>query len=119
MQKRQSARTVRPVTKCDTLSAKRSVTLSIAGQRLSIRTDKDDEYLKELGEFVTVVIDELKQGTRNIANHQLYMLAVLNLADELFQAQDRIEDLKDEVHRRTDRLIRLLDETGEETAEES
>jgi len=109
VQKRSKARTVRSSTSVDSVQETRSVNLQVAGQRLSIRTDKDEAYLQQLAEHVSDCIEELKKGTRSASTHQLYLLAALNLADELFQAQDKAEGLRDEVQRRTERLIRMLD----------
>jgi len=114
VQKRRSARTVRSATKIDSLPAKRSVSLTIAGQRLSIRTDKEEDYIHQLAEYVDEMVEELRRGTRSASTPQLYLLAALNMADELFQAQDRTEDLKEEIQRRTERLIRMLEGSSSE-----
>lgn len=109
VQKHSPARSVRSNTSVDALPEKRSVSLLIAGQRLSIRSDKDEEYLQNLAAHVNGIIDDLQNGARHASTQQIFLLAALNMADELFQAQDLNQDLRAEVERRTERLIRMLD----------
>lgn len=109
VQKHSPARSVRSATSVDALPEKRSVSLLIAGQRLSIRTDKDEDYLQQLAAHVNGIIDELQTSTRHASTQQLFLLAALNMADELFQAHDLNQDLREEVQRRTERLLRMLD----------
>lgn len=93
------------------LAHKRSVTLSIAGHTLSIRSDKDSAYLRELAAYLNQVIEELQgsTATSRATTHQVLLLAALNVTDELFQAQDAQASVKHTVEDHAKRIIRTLD----------
>ena len=92
---------------------KRSVTVEVAGQKLTLRTDAGEEYLHALAAFVNDKIAEVKTSTRTFSTHALAILAALNIADELFQARDQAQKEKDELRKRVrdkaQRIGELLD----------
>ena len=92
---------------------KRSVTVEVAGQKLTLRTDAGEEYLHALAAFVNDKIAEVKTSTRTFSTHALAILAALNIADELFQTRDQAQKEKDELKRRVrekaQRIGELLD----------
>jgi cell division protein ZapA len=96
---------------------KRSVTVEVAGQKLSLRTDADEEYVRSLAELVNAKISEVKapssSGGRTLSTHALAILAALNLADELFQAQRGHAELRRQVREKAKRLDALLDKATE------
>ena len=92
---------------------KRSVTVEVAGQKLTLRTDAGEEYLHALAAFVNDKIAEVKTSTRTFSTHALAILAALNIADELFQARDQArkdtDELKKRVREKAQRIGELLD----------
>jgi len=92
---------------------KRSVTVEVAGQKLTLRTEAGEEYLHALAAFVNDKIAEVKTSTRTFSTHALAILAALNIADELFQARDQASKEKDELKKRVrekaQRIGELLD----------
>ena len=88
---------------------KRSVTVEVAGQKLTLRTGAGEEYLHALAAFVNEKIAEVKNSTRTFSTHALAILAALNIADELFQAREQKDDLKRRVREKAQRIGELLD----------
>ena len=88
--------------------AQQSVSLTIAGQRLNIRTDRDEVYLQTLTEYVDLIVNDLQQGARR-ATPQVLLLALLKVADELFQARQRSDVLKDALQLQMQEIIGLID----------
>ena len=114
MQKQRTARSPNSATTSqETTIGKRSVSLNIAGQRLSIRTDKDAEYLQRLVDYVDTAIEELRTNAKSASTHQLLLLASLSIADELFEEQSRAEAFKVALLEKTGRLIGMLETSGE------
>lgn len=68
--------------------SKRSVTLTIAGQTLSIRTDADDARLRRIVRKVDGRVDEIRRGAPSIPTAKVHLLAALTLAEELVQCED-------------------------------
>jgi cell division protein ZapA len=98
-------------------SGKRSVTVEVAGQKFTLRTDADDEYVRSLAEYVNGKIAEMKapssSGGRTLSTHALAILAALNIADELFQVRNGHVELKKRVRDKARRLDELLDKANE------
>jgi cell division protein ZapA len=95
---------------------KRSVTVEVAGQKLTLRTDAGEEYLHALAAFVNEKIAEVKTSTRTFSTHALAILAALNIADELFQAREQKDDLRKRVREKAQRIGELLDKVPDESS---
>ena len=63
-----------------------NVTVDIAGSKYTLRTDEDPEYLKQLANFVTIKILEIKRDT-NASSVDCATMAALDIADRLFKEQ--------------------------------
>ncbi len=83
-------------------------TVSILGDRYTIRGEADPGYIAEVAELVDSRMRELHAASPGLSKVRLAVLAAINLADELKQAQQGKEAA--EVARRTRQLISLLDE---------
>lgn len=88
---------------------KRSVTVSVANQRLSLKTDAKPKYVKELADLVDLKLKEAKKAGRTVTTQSLALLAALNIADELLQLRESHETLKREVRDRSRRILRALE----------
>ncbi len=87
----------------------RSITLYLAGESLSLKTDRDPALLQHVADSVTERVEDLRQHARGIPNAKVYLLVALQLADELASARDEADGLRDEVRDRTRRLLELVD----------
>ena len=66
----------------------REIDLEIAGQRLHIRTDEDEAYMRGLAAFVDEQMREVGKGQqRGIASLTIALLAALRIADEYHKAR--------------------------------
>lgn len=88
---------------------KRSVTVEVAGQKLTLRTDADEAYVKSLAEYVTGKMGEVKASSRTFSTQVLAVLAALQIADDLFQTRQRERDLRDRVRERSQRILDILE----------
>lgn len=90
--------------------AKNSLSVRIAGQRFTIRSDADEAYVQSLAEYVDERLDEVHRGTRMVAPHRQAILAALNIADELFQEKEQRAVLRQEVSKRSSAIMARLDQ---------
>ena len=66
----------------------REIDLEIAGQRLHIRTDEDEAYMRGLARFVDEQMREVGKGQqRGIASLTIALLAALRIADEYHKVE--------------------------------
>jgi len=85
--------------------------VNILGDRYLIRGEATPGYIAEIAEMVDTRMRELKAASKTPINKtQLAVLAAVNLADELKQMQTGSSLEADEIARRTNQLITLLDE---------
>ena len=88
---------------------KRAVTVTVAGQKLAIKTSARSKYVRELAALVTEKVDEVKAAGRPASTQATVLLAAMNLADELLQLRESHRQLKLEVRERSKRILRQLD----------
>ena len=63
--------------------AMKDVTLEIGGQRLRVRTDDDEAYLKSLASFVEAKMRDASRGQTGVTTLTVALTAALLIADEL------------------------------------
>lgn len=85
------------------------VKVSVAGQKISLRTDAKPKYVRELASFVSEKIEEVKVGGRTVTTQSLAIMAALQIADELYQLRANQEQLKRQIKERTERILRYLE----------
>jgi cell division protein ZapA len=90
-------------------TVKRSVTVEVAGQKYSLRTDADEAYVRSLARFVTEKIGEAKTSSRTVATQSLAILAALHIADDLFQARRKSDGLKKRVREKSQLILEFLE----------
>ena len=86
----------------------RSVSLLVAGQRISIRTDQSEEYLNALAAEVNGLVDSLRKGAPGAGMPQLMSLALVMLADRACTAEKAVMRENDKVERHIERLTGIL-----------
>lgn len=65
---------------------KRDLEIEIGGQRLKIRTDEDEAYMRRLAAFVDEKMRELGHGLRGTTSLNVALLAALRIADDYHRA---------------------------------
>ena len=88
----------------------RVVPVDIHGQRYSIRSGLDPEYVARLATYVDEKMRAAADSTPTGADSlRLAVLAALNIADELFRCRDAASQRDGHLAERTGELERLLD----------
>ena len=87
---------------------KRSVSVEIAGQRLSIVSDEPAEYVAQLAQHVNDQIGVLGQGRRPPPAHRAALLVAISLADELFRERDASRRFRARVEKRLQQVESAL-----------
>jgi len=86
------------------MSSRTSVTVEIAGEAYTIRTDADPEYARRCAEYLDDALGRIVGGGSPVEPHKAVLLAALGIVDELFQSRDDTEALR----RRIGSLARRL-----------
>lgn len=67
---------------------KQSVSVEIAGQTLSIRSDEGPQYVQDLADYVDGHLRELTDGRKAFSLQRMALLVAMQIADELFREKD-------------------------------
>ncbi len=86
----------------------RSVSLTVAGQRISLRTDQDEAYLNALASEVNALVDSLRLASPGTGLPVLMALASIQLADRALSAEMAVEQQELKVERHIERLNGIL-----------
>ena len=73
------------------------VSVNINGSDYVLKSDYPEEHVIKLANYVDNVIKELRDAHQNLSQVQLFLLASLNIADELFMAKEENNAIKKEL----------------------
>lgn len=82
------------------MAEKTSVTVRIAGEEHTIRASAEPEYTRRCAKLVDDRIHQIRVAAGLIEGHKAAILAALSIADELFQAQEEIDEVKEAAEER-------------------
>ncbi len=84
----------------------RTVTrVEIAGDEYTIRSETSEAYTRECARYVNETIDEIMSQGRLVEAHKAAILAAMALADQLFQAREEAETVRQALAERSARLL--------------
>jgi cell division protein ZapA len=88
---------------------KRQVTVTIAGQRYVLRSDADEDSVKELASYVDARIRQIQKQTHTADTQALATLAALQIAEELFGLRATQSALKKKIREKGQALLQFLE----------
>ena len=77
-----------------------AVSVEIRGKRLSIKTSHDPEFVQQLARYVDNKVRSLQMAAPSAPFDKLLMLASMNVAEELFAAQEESAYLRERIRER-------------------
>ena len=88
---------------------KRSISVDIAGQRYSLRSDGDDAFVLKIASEVDARIRSIMQTGKGVDTQQVATLAALQFAEALERERQAHALLKARVRDRGEALLKLID----------
>lgn len=86
---------------------KRSISITIAGQKFTIKSDAEESYVHSLAELVDDKIRQVQRGAKSASRDAVAMLAALQIADDLVRERNARVELRRKVREKS-RAIRLI-----------
>lgn len=83
---------------------KKAVEIEIMGERITLRTDAEENYVRNVAGYVDRKMQEVQKSTRPAAKASIAMLAALNIADEY----QKLKDHYDAMSHRLDVLLKKV-----------
>ncbi|MEE8115505.1 MAG: cell division protein ZapA [Gemmatimonadales bacterium] len=91
------------------MTAKRPIVKVMIGtEEYALRSDRSEEYTREVAERVDRALKEVLSAGTIIESHKAAVLAALAIADELSQAKRAQNEMADRLNALADELSRLL-----------
>ena len=88
---------------------KASVTVRIAGEEHTIRANVEAAYTRKCAKLVDDRIQEIRTKSGLIEGHKVAILAALSIADEYFQVQEEVAQIRRETASRVTNLVRRVE----------
>ena len=83
---------------------KRELTIDVAGQMLTVRSDENEAYVRLLASYVDAKVRELSRGQSGTTTLSLALTAALTIADELHKLRKAQEDVDQALERLSVRI---------------
>ncbi len=100
-------------TSVETRRESQRITIEIQGQSLTIRSDREPTFVKRLARHIDETIEELQSAAPRAPSNKLLMLASLTVAEELFEARQRLDRTEEELKATAQTLRDLIDQVEE------
>jgi len=84
-------------------------TVRIFNQTYKVKSGNEPEYIQKLATLLDEKMSEISELTPTVDTVRVAVLAALNIADEYFLTQARLEALEHEVEERSERMISTLE----------
>lgn len=88
-----------------------TATVEILGREYKIRGAADATYIAEVARYVDAKLREVSQGGVSPPPDRVAIIAAMNIADELFQLRRASNEEFSSIEKRTQSLIRMLDDS--------
>lgn len=89
--------------------------VTILNQKLTIRTDRDETYVRKAADFVNKKIEEVTNKTKTVSTLTATLLVCMNIADELFQSKKESEKNNLNTAEKVRSVISLIDSQMQES----
>ncbi|MCH8055652.1 MAG: cell division protein ZapA [Deltaproteobacteria bacterium] len=91
---------------------KKNVDVEILGQKFTVSSDAEENYILKVAEYVDGKMQEVLKTARPVNKPNVAMLAALNIADEYHRLKDKHEAVLDRLNHLSKRLSTTLTEEG-------
>ncbi len=98
--------------------APQTVTVEIMGQRFSIRSSLDIEYINRLASYVDHKIQDATEHSTGGDTVRITVLAAMNIADEYFRSRDTETLIETTLKTRAGEIEQMVDEALADAAPE-
>jgi len=91
---------------------KKALDVEILGQKLTISSDAEENYMLKVAGYVDGKMQELMRSSKPVAKANVAMLAALNIADEYHRLKDTHESILNRLDQLSKKLSTTLTEEG-------
>lgn len=89
------------------------ITIEIAGQRLSIRSDRDAVFVQSLARYIDQKVHDLQSAAPTAPLDKLLILASMTVAEELFESREELRHIRRNIKDTTQTMFELIEQAEE------
>lgn len=89
---------------------KKRFNIKVMGQEFSVLSDRGDEYVEGVVNYVNDRASELGFTSKDVPNISIAILVALNIADELFKFKEEKKAFYNQLENRSQDLINYIEE---------
>jgi cell division protein ZapA (FtsZ GTPase activity inhibitor) len=79
------------------------------GRKFNLKTDRDDEYINEVVDYVNNKINNLKSNTQATSALDLALLSAISIADSYFELKEKGLKKLNDLSSKTNKIISFID----------
>ena len=84
--------------------------VTILGKQITIRSDGEDDYIREVAKYVNERMEEVQRASQSTATLNVAILAAMNIADDFFRSEGRNRAITGDLSKRIDEIVSFIDE---------
>lgn len=88
---------------------KKQVEISIMGQKIIVRSDSNEEYVREIAHYVEKKFKEVMESSRSVASLNVAILAAMNIADDYMKYKQQKEVQWQDAERKIQHVLELIE----------
>lgn len=91
------------------MGKEKTVEIKVFGQTYTVKTDADENHIREVAKYVNEKIDEVLKKTRSVSTLNVAILTALNIADDLLKERANRMMILREIELKSKDLVEKID----------
>jgi cell division protein ZapA len=91
------------------MGKERLVEIKVFGQTYTVKTDAEEDYIKEVAKYVNEKMEEVLKKTKTVSTLNVAILTALNIADDLIKEKEKRTALVREIEAKSKDLVEKID----------
>ncbi len=91
------------------MGMERSVEIKVFGQTYTVKTEAEEDHIREVAKYVNEKMDEILKKTRSVSTLNVAILTALNIADDFLKEREKRMATLREIEVRTKDLAEKID----------
>lgn len=85
------------------------VEVNILEQKLLVKSQEGEEYVKRVADYLNSKIEEVKKNSKAVSTLNVALLAAMNIADDYFETKERLVKLEGRAKELSELIDKLAD----------
>jgi cell division protein ZapA len=91
------------------MGKERLVEIKVFGQTYTVKTDAEEDYIREVAKYVNEKMEEILKKTKSVSTLNVAILTALNIADDLLREKEKRTALLREIETKSRDLVEKID----------